>query len=370
VLAEQAVLAEPCVSGEEFAIAAQQDWKKVGAFSRAKLLSLRWRSAVKEGSELPTALGPLRGWPGREPSEQLGQVATATSKAPGIPRLRGIAAFNGMAVLKMVVKPSILKTIEAQPRHGLAIYTDGSLLNHSCLPNVNRLPFPSCLVVRAARDLLPQDELTCAYIEVRAPHFVRQAELESTWGFECGCGRCQLEAKIWAAEPEAEKRARSLWRRFERRRREGACSEQELREMVADAAECTGKVFRRFLQTGAEEDFQGEALVYRAALGCENLEHPELDTHSESARAASALLNLLLGSYWVAPAWELAFGLQEAARHAEALELWLAVRRVNAELQPLSPSHAAAAAEAALAAVASGSERWRELLEEGTARGV
>ncbi|CAE7248353.1 unnamed protein product, partial [Symbiodinium necroappetens] len=127
VLAEQAVLAEPCASGEEFAIAAQQDWNTVGAFSRAKLLALRWRSAVQEGSEL-TALGPLRGWPG---------PASATSKAPGIPRLRGVAAFNGMAVLKMVVKPSILKTIEAQPRHGMAIYADGSLLNHSCLPNVN-----------------------------------------------------------------------------------------------------------------------------------------------------------------------------------------------------------------------------------------
>ena len=128
-------------SGEEFAIAAQEDWKQLGAFSRAKLLSLRWRSAVKEGSELPTAtaLGPLRDWPRPEPSEHLSQVATATaSKAPGIPRLRGVAAFNGMAVLKMVVKPSVLKTIEAQPRHGLAIYPDGSLLNHSCLPNVNR----------------------------------------------------------------------------------------------------------------------------------------------------------------------------------------------------------------------------------------
>ena len=31
-----------------------------------------------------------------------------------------------------------------------------------------------------------------------------------------------------------------------------------------------------------------------------------------------------------------------------------------------SPSHAAAAAEAALAAVASGSKLWRELLEEGS----
>ena len=122
-------------SGEEFAIAAQEDWKQLGAFSRAKLLSLRWRSAVKEGSELPTATAPLRDWPRPEPSEHLSQVATATaSKAPGIPRLRGVAAFNGMAVLKMVVKPSVLKTIEAQPRHGLAIYPDGSLLNHSCLP--------------------------------------------------------------------------------------------------------------------------------------------------------------------------------------------------------------------------------------------
>ncbi|CAE7706888.1 unnamed protein product, partial [Symbiodinium pilosum] len=168
------------------------------------------------------------------------------------------------------------------------------------------LPFPACLVVRAARALRPEDELTCTYIEVRAPHFVRRAELESTWGFECNCGRCLLESKVWTADPEAGKAARSLWRRFERRRKEGACSEEELREIVAEAERLTASALSGFLQTATEEDFQKEAQSYRNAVGYPN---------SSSPGAFTALRDLLLGSLWVAPAWELAFGLQD-------VEIW------------------------------------------------
>lgn len=43
--------------------------------------------------------------------------------------------------------------------------------------------------------LLPGQELTCAYIEIRAPHYIRQAELESTWAFE----RLESNASVCSA---------------------------------------------------------------------------------------------------------------------------------------------------------------------------
>ena len=88
-----------------------------------------------------------------------------------------------MAMLKLTMKPSLLKTLEALPQHGLAVYLRGSMLNHSCLPNVQRFPFESALLLRATRHLEPQ-ELNCAYVEVRAPFFARQKDLESTWAFQ------------------------------------------------------------------------------------------------------------------------------------------------------------------------------------------
>ena len=42
---------------------------------------------------------------------------------------------------------------------------------------------------------------------------------------------------------------------------------------------------------------------------------------------AKALFRLLLSSFWVAPAFELAFGLQESQRHEEALKYWLDPRQ-------------------------------------------
>ena len=80
-----------------------------------RLMALRWRS----NSAPPAQAGP-------------GLVVPATG------RLRGIASFNGMAVVKLVMKPSALKTLEAQPCNGVAVYLNGSMLNHSCFPTVNR----------------------------------------------------------------------------------------------------------------------------------------------------------------------------------------------------------------------------------------
>lgn len=60
---------------------------------------------------------------------------------------------------------------------------------------------------------------------------------------------------------------------------------------------------------------------------------------------------ILLGSYWLAPAWELAFGLQHGACHEAAIVIWARIECCLATLLPLSTCHAVAAMETALAAV-------------------
>ena len=89
-------------------------------------MSLRWRSSA-DAEHMVSALAD---WPG--------ELCVGKVPAPKLPRLRGIASFNGMAVVKLMMKPSSLKTLEALPRNGLAVYLNGSMLNHSCCPTVNR----------------------------------------------------------------------------------------------------------------------------------------------------------------------------------------------------------------------------------------
>ncbi|CAK9015564.1 unnamed protein product [Durusdinium trenchii] len=353
VLADKPVL-PPCADADEFAAAASSLWTELTPEEQMRLMALRWRS----NSAPPAQAGP-------------GLVVPATG------RLRGIASFNGMAVVKLVMKPSALKTLEAQPCNGVAVYLNGSMLNHSCFPTVNRLPFSSCLVVRASRDLFLGEELVCAYTEVRAPFYIRQAELESTWAFRCCCWRCLLEERVWAAAPEADRVARSAWRRFERRRKDGTCSEEELRELVNSTADSTKTALAEFLvaiqdrtdllpaEVLQERGFQR----YQAACQCTAADVRALDltgntpTH-KSTDDLLAFYRLLLASFWAAPAFELAFGLQESQRYEEAHQLWLAVRNVTAELLPFSPSHTAAATEASLSAMAAESVAWEEHVQE------
>eukprot|EP00438_Fugacium_kawagutii_P020923 Skav211814 [mRNA] locus=scaffold305:519714:524266:- [translate_table: standard] len=325
---------------DDFAAAARSQWDNLSSEDRSKLLSLRWRSEAR---------AEPRGSP---------------SSAPNLPRLRGIAAFNGMAVVKLMMKPSSLKTLEALPRNGLAVYLNGSMLNHSCCPTVNR---PGV----QPRQLQPDDELTCSYIEIRAPHFSRQAELESTWAFErCRCWRCRLEQQLWPAAPEAQRSLRTAWRRFERWRKSGTCIDlrgEELRELVSNIADLTKAALAEFLSRPQEPgQTMGLAMVgcYQDALNNTSDDVKTLDPLDVSKPGTSlAFFRLLLSSFWVGPAFELAFGLQESQRYEEALRHWVEpwqAKRIK------ETRICAAATEAALSAVAAGLP-WEDLLQEPVA---
>lgn len=72
-------------------------------------------------------------------------------------------------------------------------------LNHSCLPNVQRLIVFDCLFLRAARHLKAGEELFDSYVETLQPLWQRQEDLKA-YGFSCSCKRCVLEEAIYSPE--------------------------------------------------------------------------------------------------------------------------------------------------------------------------
>ena len=102
--------------------------------------------------------------------------------------------------------PPSLSPVPARPRRaslasaaaggqggtGTAAYLAPSLLNHSCLPNLD-ISFPrgdSRLRLSAARAIAAGEQLTISYIDADAGHRPRQDALLGGYGFECKCEKC------------------------------------------------------------------------------------------------------------------------------------------------------------------------------------
>ncbi|MEW5298204.1 MAG: hypothetical protein WDW36_001354 [Sanguina aurantia] len=80
---------------------------------------------------------------------------------------------------------------------GSAIYLMASMFNHSCDPNIE-VTFPAgdaTAVFTAARDIEAGEELCITYIDSGQAFAQRQTALEYTYGFKCGCVRCEEEAE-------------------------------------------------------------------------------------------------------------------------------------------------------------------------------
>lgn len=111
-------------------------------------------------------------------------------------------------------------------------------VNHSCLPNVQRIIVLDCLFLRAGRDLKEGEELFDGYVETLQPLWHRRESLEA-YGFRCSCERCVLEEAIY---PEGGARREELRKILEQAagavasRTEGAQLAEQM-EAVATAAD-------------------------------------------------------------------------------------------------------------------------------------
>ncbi|XP_008213730.1 SET and MYND domain-containing protein 5 [Nasonia vitripennis] len=82
---------------------------------------------------------------------------------------------------------------------GSGLYVLQSAINHSCAPNAS-VEFPhsdSRLVVRALRDIKPDEEICIAYLDechLERSRHSRQKALSSLYLFVCKCDKCQQQA--------------------------------------------------------------------------------------------------------------------------------------------------------------------------------
>jgi hypothetical protein len=81
---------------------------------------------------------------------------------------------------------------------GSGLYVLQSSINHSCTPNAT-VEFPysnSTLVIRAARDIRPEEEICIAYLDecqLERSRHSRQKALSSLYLFSCKCDKCQQQ---------------------------------------------------------------------------------------------------------------------------------------------------------------------------------
>lgn len=82
---------------------------------------------------------------------------------------------------------------------GSGLYSLQSCINHSCNPNAS-VEFPhsnSTLVVRALREIRPDEEICIAYLDechLERSRHSRQKALSSLYLFLCKCDKCQQQA--------------------------------------------------------------------------------------------------------------------------------------------------------------------------------
>lgn len=69
----------------------------------------------------------------------------------------------------------------------------GTILNHSCLPNVIFGEKDNQMCFMAVRDIEKGEEINDSYIDITLPTNKRRTELKNQYGFECCCERCSLQ---------------------------------------------------------------------------------------------------------------------------------------------------------------------------------
>lgn len=71
------------------------------------------------------------------------------------------------------------------------ILLTGSMLNHSCLPNVVFGKKNKMMYFQAIRDIKKNEEILDNYIDITLPQIDRQIYLKNQYGFDCDCTRCR-----------------------------------------------------------------------------------------------------------------------------------------------------------------------------------
>lgn len=87
-----------------------------------------------------------------------------------------------------------------EPAH-TQVFEHASRINHSCLANATySFTSQKHMVVRAAREIAPREEITFNYVGTIGDTKTRSAQLAAKYGFECACEACGANRSIAVAD--------------------------------------------------------------------------------------------------------------------------------------------------------------------------
>jgi SET domain len=82
---------------------------------------------------------------------------------------------------------------EGKHYHSCGIWVQASYINHSCYSNVRRSFLGDMQIIRAARDIPADTELTFWYQVPDTKGYAKRQEKLQNWGFQCKCVMCTEE---------------------------------------------------------------------------------------------------------------------------------------------------------------------------------
>eukprot|EP01060_Flectonema_neradi_P014337 TRINITY_DN21031_c0_g1_i1.p1 TRINITY_DN21031_c0_g1~~TRINITY_DN21031_c0_g1_i1.p1 ORF type:complete len:329 (+),score=49.19 TRINITY_DN21031_c0_g1_i1:83-1069(+) len=80
---------------------------------------------------------------------------------------------------------------------GIATYYSLSMFNHSCSPNIVKMPDGLTMNLVSISPIKSDTELCHSYVSPQQSTSRRREELYHSWGFECTCNRCSNSTTMW-----------------------------------------------------------------------------------------------------------------------------------------------------------------------------
>lgn len=74
--------------------------------------------------------------------------------------------------------------------HGLGLYIEASIFDHSCRPNACQAWFGTKLQIRAVKEIEPHEQILINYTSLLKAKHIRRAELLEKFYFACNCTKC------------------------------------------------------------------------------------------------------------------------------------------------------------------------------------
>lgn len=173
-------------------------------------------------------------------------------------RMHAIQIHNSFKSEATEIQLSALPTRKSTRLHkpSTGIWWFPSYFNHSCLNNCTRLFIKDMLVIKAARDIDPGEELTLGYVNKLHDVYDRGAACHD-FGFNCQCQLCDLDKAELTKSPEEMQHREKLEEEYQKQVVEamlkGTLSVQEMQKMRETTATLVFKLRASYDRTGRTE---------------------------------------------------------------------------------------------------------------------